>query len=385
MHEYRFGFIGNTLALKTNIKFNISKQGRIINLSYDECKNEIKINRSNNNYLLVPGLINSHTHIFDSFAKERGYNKDLVEVVAPPDGLKHQLLRRTPTRFKKEGVRNAISDMISNGITCFMDFREEGIKGVHILKNVLKNSPIQRLIFGRFNSLDEIEQIFKEADGIGLSSYKSIDDSIKKALTEKKDQYKKSILCHHAEVKRKEKRFNKILNDKLIDLIVHGTQLKINDLKALQDENISLVICPRSNGYFGVGFPPIKEIVKLNIPVSIGTDNFMVNSPDLFEEIRYLYMIFKLSIKENINLTLTAKELLKMITINAAKNFKIESDIGSVKEGKSADFFLIDLNTPNFYVPSIQKEHIYSLIVQRSKPHNIKKVYIKGEKAFERK
>ena len=73
-----------------------------------------------------------------------------------------------------------------------------------------------------------------------------------------------------------------------------------------------------------------------------------------------------------------------MVTINAAKTFSLENKFGSISEGKSADFFLIDLNDPNLYSYNLDNDNIFNIITQRTKSENIKKTYIKGELVFER-
>jgi cytosine/adenosine deaminase-related metal-dependent hydrolase len=385
MPEYKFGLIGDNLELKKNIRFDISDQRKIKNLTYEESDNQLDFTENADNFLLMPGLINSHIHIGDSFAKERGYDKGLIDVVAPPNGLKHLLLEKIPPEIKIKGIKQATLEMLSNGITYFMDFREEGTQGITIIKDALKDSSMKYQIYGRFNTIEQIEPIFQEADGIGLSSYRNINTPIKNELRKNKEKYKKLIACHHAEERRKPKLFELILNDDLVQILIHGTQLLGSDLKKLKQKKISLVLCPRCNGYFGVGFPPIEEIIKLNIPISIGTDNIMINSPNLFEEIRYLSLIYKVLNKANKKLYLSARELLKMITINAARNFRVQTQVGSIQEGKDADFFLINLNDPNYYSMPLTKDLIYPLIVQRTQTSNIKKVYINGEKIFERK
>ena len=74
-----------------------------------------------------------------------------------------------------------------------------------------------------------------------------------------------------------------------------------------------------------------------------------------------------------------------MVTINAARNFNLDTKIGSISEGKFADFSLIDLNEPNLYSQNLDNENIYHILTQRTKSENIKKTYIKGEIVFERK
>lgn len=384
MKKFAYALIGDELEIKKNIRFEVDKNGRFQNLIYDNFDKKITHSPNTPTFLVLPGLINSHVHIGDSFAKEWGFNKNLIDVVAPPDGIKHKLLRKISPEIKKGGIIKAAEEMLSNGITYFMDFREGGLEGIKTLKRALMSSPIKYRIFGRFSTLDEIKQIFKEADGIGLSSYKNIIPQVRTLLEESKVQYNKLITTHYAEGKRKEQRFKAIIKDELIDIIIHGTHLSKNDLVKLRENGISLVFCPRSNGYFGVGFPPIQDVIDLNIPISLGTDNIMNIRPDLFEELRYLFLIFKVLNKPNRKNTLNAKELLKMITINAARSFGIQKRVGSIKEGKDADFIVINLKDPNFYCSSVDRNNIYPLIVQRTHPINIKQVYIQGEKVVER-
>jgi len=379
-----YGFIGDNLELKKNIKIEIGKDGKIQKISYEKIDKSVGIAKNKPSYLLIPGLINSHIHIGDSFAKEGGFNSNLIDVVAPPNGLKHRLLRSTPEESVIEGIYEASREMISNGITFFVDFRENELDGIYLLRNALKGLSINYLVLGRFKDIEDLELVYNAADGIGFASYKDLNSSIKEKLKELKTAKKKIFACHDAESVRDENVFEKILNDNIINIIVHGTQYIKEDLIKIKKRNIALVICPRSNGYFGVGFPPINEILDLNLPISIGTDNVMVNNLDLFEEMRYLYRIYRV-LRQDVNAPLiTAKELLKMITINAAKNFGLESKIGSISEEKFADFFMIDLSDPNLYLYQVDNENIYAIIVQRTKSENIKRVYIRGELIFER-
>ncbi len=382
--ESRYGLIGDNLELKENVSLVINEDGRILTIRYDNPKSNIELASYRHNFLMIPGFINSHTHIADSFAKEIGFNKDLIEVVAPPNGIKHILLRNTSRDVKIKGIESAILEMLSNGITFFIDFRERNIEGIQLLKDTVKNFPLNCLILGRFTEANEIEEIFKAGDGIGLSSYNTISPYVKEMLKHFKDKFQKLIACHDAEIKRDKGLLEQIINDDLIDVIIHGTQYTKEDLALIKKNQISLVLCPRSNGYFGVGFPPIADILKLRIPISLGTDNIMINNTDLFEELRYIYRILRVSTRNDLDVKVDAKELLKMVTIYAAKNFNLEKNRGSIIEGKVADFLLIDLNDPNFYSFKVDSSNIFPLIVQRAKSENIKRVYIKGRLAFER-
>ena len=91
----RYGLIGDNLDLKKNIDLEINKEGRIISILYSDPGKNIDISENERNLMMIPGFINSHVHVGDSFAKEMGFNKDLIEIVAPPNGIKHKLLRQT--------------------------------------------------------------------------------------------------------------------------------------------------------------------------------------------------------------------------------------------------------------------------------------------------
>ena len=382
----KYGLIGDDLELKKNISIEVEKSGKIGTISCENITNNIDVSRKGLSTLLVSGLINSHIHIGDSFAKEEGFNKDLIDVVAPPNGLKHKLLDIVTNETKIEGIKKAVLEMLANGITFFVDFRENGLKGVDLLKETLKNSPINKLILGRDNNSVDVETVFKNADGLGFASYKHLSPKNKENLSSLKKEYlKKIIACHDAELSRNEPIFNEIINDNLIDVIIHGTHYTREDLERIKGRNISLVLCPRCNGYFGVGFPPINEINSLEIPVSLGTDNVMANTIDLFEEMRNLYRISRVLSTNKINNNFSSKDLIKMVGINAAKTFGLENEFGSISEGKYADFFLLNLSDPNFYSYKIDHKNIYPIIIQRSKSENIRKTYIKGEVVFERK
>jgi len=381
----KFGLIGDNLELKKNVNLYHNERGEITKLNFEDIENSIYLNKDQKNDLMIPGLINSHTHIGDSFAKEKGYNKDLIDVVSPPNGIKHQLLRETPIRDKILGIKQAIKEMISNGITYFIDFRENSIEGIELLQKAIKDEKIHCLIFGRFNQLNEIKEVYTKSNGIGLASYHHLTDEMKSELKLLKSNSSKKIACHVAEVNRDLLLLKQIIEDDLIDIIIHGTQLEFMDLNRIQDKKIAIVLCPRSNGYFGVGVPPIRNILDLKIPISLGTDNVMINNLDLFEEMRYFYYTGRIQMKNKNLADLNAKNILKTVTVNAAKIFNIESDVGSISVGKLADLNIINLNDSNFYFNQLDLENFYSLLVQRTNVSNIKEVYIKGELIYERK
>ncbi|MFT4885472.1 MAG: cytosine/adenosine deaminase-related metal-dependent hydrolase, partial [Natronomonas sp.] len=69
--------------------------------------------------IICPAFVNAHTHIGDSIAKEAGRGLSLEELVAPPDGLKHRLLREASREEKVEAMRESLRFMEKSGTTAF--------------------------------------------------------------------------------------------------------------------------------------------------------------------------------------------------------------------------------------------------------------------------
>ena len=177
--QSKYGLIGDELELKKNISIDLDENGKIAKLSYDNVEDDISFSERQHNYLLIPGLVNSHVHICDSFAKEVGFNKDLISVVAPPNGIKHKLLESIPKEIKTHGIKEVISDMLASGITLFADFRENGISGINLLKEVLEG-----FASGRFLTQEDVRKFLDGKIKTIVGNGKVHSSLVKRILTE---------------------------------------------------------------------------------------------------------------------------------------------------------------------------------------------------------
>jgi cytosine/adenosine deaminase-related metal-dependent hydrolase len=246
--------------------------------------------------LIVPLLINAHTHVGDSFIRKRKIKlpRNVVKLVAPPNGLKHRLLREASEEEIIKGMINSFKEMERSGTSCFFDFRENGIEGVRILREALKRFGIKAMILSRprylsFNK-DEVNNLLKESEGIGLSSVSDwIYSEIEKVayLARKR---KKIFALHASEVKRED-------IDLILDLkphfLVHMLKATESDLIRVKQEGIPVVICPRSYAFFNLKLN-LKLMNKVGVRLLLGTDNAMLNSCDVLEEVRLLRPNFPL-------------------------------------------------------------------------------------------
>ncbi|MDC8453379.1 MAG: amidohydrolase family protein, partial [Candidatus Nitrosotalea sp.] len=74
--------------------------------------------------LMMPGLINSHTHIGDSIAKDIGIDSDVEEKIHPVSGFKQKILKNSDKSHLTSFIKNSCISMMKKGITSFIDFRE---------------------------------------------------------------------------------------------------------------------------------------------------------------------------------------------------------------------------------------------------------------------
>jgi cytosine/adenosine deaminase-related metal-dependent hydrolase len=240
--------------------------------------------------LIVPSLINAHTHIGDSFIKKKNLKlpKNFQELVAPPNGLKHRLLSQASDKEIIKGMKESIKYMKKTGISIFCDFREGGNNGLNLIKLALKNQNISSIIFSRPENLEynssEINDLLNNSNGIGLSSISewNYNEILKIAKHTKK---KKKLFSIHASESIRED-IDKILDLKP-DFLVHMIKATESDFIRVKENNIPVIICPRSNDFFGI--QPNYELMKKTETIFlIGTDNVMLNNPSILEEIFFI-------------------------------------------------------------------------------------------------
>jgi cytosine/adenosine deaminase-related metal-dependent hydrolase len=121
-------------------------------------------------------------------------------------------------------------------------------------------------------------------------------------------------------------------------ILVDGCFLTENDLQLIASKRSSMVWLPKASQRIFAKQPDIEKILELKIPLTIGTDSSVTGSADLLSELRVARDICK----NHFNDCLNGEQLLKMVTLDAAKIFGIEKLAGSIEPGKSADFVIFE-------------------------------------------
>ncbi len=283
--------------------------------------------------IIVPSFVNAHTHIGDSFIRNKHLDlpRNVEELVAPPDGLKHRLLQTASHKEIVNGMNESIHIMRECGTSGFWDFRENGIKGIMQLNEAMKNEPISSFIFSRpktqeYNK-EEISQLLENSEGIGISSISDWDYSELTKIAREVKRKKKLFALHASEAVREN--IDNILDLKP-DFLVHLVKATESDLICVKEQNIPVVVCPRSNIFFGLK-PNLALMKKVGLTLLLGTDNAMLHAPCILDELRFV---------QTISHDFTITELLRMITYTPRKALNQDSDI--LVPNSSSSFVVLD-------------------------------------------
>ena len=340
--------------------------------------------------LLIPGFINAHTHIGDSIGKDVTLNSSVDKKIHPVFGVKSKILKNTPQEDLSNFMKNTCHSMMQKGITTFVDFREGGSDGIVLLQKVLSDIPLRSIILGReefYQTPTEIKKnssfpeekikdliaLLKKCDGLGISGANENSTSV---LT----YYSKTAklrAIHSSETKQSVFTSKKITGKsetiRALSLkphfLVHMTYASKADLRAAAKKTRGIVICPRANSSLAEGIPDIELMQKAGCIIAIGTDNVMINSPDMFREMDFIWKVTMGIHKKRIN----PKDILKMATVNGGKILK--KNIGVIETGKIADCIFLDKHALD--LEPMHNPH--ASIVHRASESTIKAVMIGGK------
>ncbi|ELZ05629.1 amidohydrolase [Natrialba chahannaoensis JCM 10990] len=275
--------------------------------------------------IILPAFVNGHTHIGDSIAKEAGGGLSLEELVAPPDGLKHRLLRAASREELVAAMTTSLEFMHRSGTAACLEFREGDVAGVAMLREAVTaaDGAVDALAFAR-GSIDAMHA----GDGFGASGANDAEFGDERQATREAD---KLFGIHAGEVDASD--IDPAL-DLEPDFLVHMVHPEPDHLDRIDEQDVPIAVCPRSNLVTGVGLSPYTELAE-RTTLALGTDNVMLNSPSMFREMEFLAKLSDLS----------ATEILRMATINGADIAGL--DYGVIEPGREARLQVLDGESSN--------------------------------------
>ena len=353
--------------------------------------------------LIIPGLINGHTHI--PMVLLRG----LIDDVTLDDWLRKYIFpaeaKNVTEDFVRWGSRLALAEMIRGGTTTFADMyyfedaEAEETKAVG-LRGFLGETWID---FPAPDNKTEAEmaayteRFLKKWQGdplihasvaphsIYTCSEKTLRDSAALAR-----RYHAPILIHVAEMRKE-------LTDSLAQhgatpvqyleriellgpdvLAAHCIWVDYTDMKILADRQVGCVHNPSSNMMLASGVAPVVDERAAGMRVGLGTDGPAGSNNDL-DMMEEMDLAAKLQKTYRVDpRALGAKGALEMATIEGARALHMEKEIGSLEPGKKADFVILNLNVPN----AVPIYDVYSQIVYALKASEVETVIVGGKTLF---
>jgi cytosine/adenosine deaminase-related metal-dependent hydrolase len=308
--------------------------------------------------IIIPRFVNCHTHLGDAFIP-RPEGGSVAEIVGPPDGLKHRMLREISAEEHVAVLRAAVVRMVASGTAHFIDFREGGLEGARRLLNASVGTGARPVIFGRPDGRscdgEELAALLSVADGIGVSAMADWDQEELRGLADAAAKAGKPFALHASETARED-------IDAIMELepafLVHMIEATDSDLGMCASAGIPVVVCPTANAFFGLR-PPVEMMLEVGVTVCLGTDNAMLAPPDMFSEIRAMRAL----IPEDV---LTDAELLAMVFENGRKTLNSTIGLGG-KVGEHVEFLVLDMPQDNPFrrVLTATAENIHPVSFER--------------------
>jgi 5-methylthioadenosine/S-adenosylhomocysteine deaminase len=351
-------------------------------------------------HVLIPGLINTHTH--NPMSLLRGLADDLPLMVWLQQHIWPVEGKVIGPEFVRDGVELSVAEMIRGGTTCanenyfFPDaigatYHKLGFRAVVGLPVIEFPTAWARTQDEYFERAGEVHDSFRH-DALIRTAFAphapyTVSDESFERIRVLSDQLDIPVhlhlheTAHEVEDERKKsglrpfQRLQKLglINDRLI--AVHMTQLTDGEIATCAETGVSVVHCPESNLKLASGFCPAEKLRKAGVNVAVGTDGCASNNDlDMFGEMRTAALLAK-AVAEDAA-AYDAGFALRSATINAAKALGLEDHIGSIEVGKQADLAAVrlsDLETQPLF-------HIVSQLVYATGRHQVSDVWIAGKR-----
>ncbi len=349
--------------------------------------------------ILIPGLINTHTHapmaLFRGIADDLRLQDWLEKFIFPAEA------KNVDAEFVKWGTRLACLEMALGGTTTYVDMyyfedtiarttKEAGLRGV--LGETMIGFPAPDYKAWQM-TLTATDRYMREFDkdplivpAVAPHAIFTNSDEALKAARALADRHKKPLVIHLSETKKEnDDEFAKAHKSPTVALdqlgvltgwtiAAHGVWLDDNDLKIIKARGVGLAHNPSSNMKLASGVAPVVKILSLGISMGLGTDGAAGsnNDVDMFEEMDLASKLQKVTTMDPT--ALPAEQAFAMATIIGVKAIGMDSMIGSIEKGKRADIVAVKIDEPH----AVPMYNVYSQLVYALKSSDVSDVMVNG-------
>lgn len=360
---------------------------------------------------IIPGLVNSHNHSFQSLLKGFCDDEDFFT-------WRDQALYRYAKTLSREdiytGALFAFAEMLKAGITTVCDFfyiNDQGNDNARAVIEAAMDVGLRIVMARTLYDWDGAPARFREPVHQAVENTRQLhaefkDDPLVHVLPAPHSLHGASIdmilagaslaetldtkfHMHIAEGQYErtliEEKHGKppiafldelgVLNDRLVG--IHCVWLDDHEISLMAQRGTALSYNPSSNMFLGDGITRIREMQAAGICISLGTDGGCSNNrASIIEEMRMTSLLQKVKFHDS---TVTkAADMFEMGTRNGGLNLGLP--IGQLKAGFAADFTVVNLNELSMQ----PRQNALKNLVYASQPSAIQAVYVAGEKVFEK-
>jgi 5-methylthioadenosine/S-adenosylhomocysteine deaminase len=349
--------------------------------------------------ILMPGLINTHTHAAMSLL--RGIADDLTlqdwleKYIFPAEA------KNVSPDFVLWGTRLACLEMMLSGTTTYVDMyyfedrvaqatKEAGMRGV--LGETIIGFPVPdaKTTADSLRFTERFIQTFKNdplvVPAVAPHALYTNSDADLQACRRLANRYRVPLVIHLSETKRENDEIQAkrgMSPTQVLDRIgvldgptiaAHGVWLGDTDIAILKKHGTGVAHCPSSNMKLASGVAPVLKLLAAGVPTGVGTDGpaGSNNDFDLMEEMNLASNLQKVTSGDP--RALPALEAIEMATVFGARVAGLDKEIGSLEAGKRADFITLRLDRPH----AVPLYNVYSQIVYALKGSDVQDVTVNG-------
>jgi 5-methylthioadenosine/S-adenosylhomocysteine deaminase len=348
--------------------------------------------------VVIPGLINGHTHVpmtlFRGLADDLDLNEWLTKYIFPAEA------KNVTEDFVRAGTQLGLAEMIRGGTTTYCDMyyfedaiaeetKRAGVRG--LLGETVIDFPVadnktfeQALAYTeRFVTKWKGDALVTPA--IAPHAPYTVSEEHLKAWRALSDKTGAPLVIHVSETRKEVDDITKSKGASPVDYLArigflnnrtvaaHMVFPGPGEIEVLKRLGVGVVHNPQSNMKLASGVAPVPQMIKADLNLGLGTDGAASNNDlNMWEEMdtaAKLHKVFSGDPK-----VVTAQEAFELATLRGARALHMEREIGSIEVGKRADLVIVDLDDLN-QLPSY---NIYSQLVYATKADDVRTVVIEG-------
>ncbi len=352
--------------------------------------------------VIIPGLYNSHTHMGDSCLPDGTTGMTLEEGFFRPDGYKYRELSKQTASEHLDHIVAHLRYMARTGTVGHVDFREQGVYGSQLLRQAAEKTGINSVILGQFNqrpftkrqlkenrdslsekAIAELDAVLAVADGFSESTMNDLTDSAWQQICARTQNKLRAIHCLENDGYRSTSLavtgrgdLERALDLYQPHLVIHATVANAAEIEMLSAHRVNVVLNPRANANLGLPLPPVAPLLQSQANLLLGTDNGLLNSPNLLAELDFTYKVTKSQFGNA--LQPDPVDILKMATSNI--HGVLSQDIyGYLDVGLPADFVVLNFKQPHLRAT----RHILASIVTRATPDDLLATVRQGQVLYQ--